>query len=361
MLKPRLTVNVTRSEPHRLAATILLCALVWGPPGPAHGEDEIDFTELSIEDLSKLSIYENTGNVLSSHLHQAGEWMVRYDYRYKDMDGNRDGGDKLSLTEVLADFPMAPVRMSMEMHMLSLMYAPTDSLTLMAMVPYKKMSMDHVTRTGMSFKTRSEGVGDLSLMGNAVVFRKPRDAHRVTLMGGLSLPTGSIDKRDNTPAGADQQLPYPMQLGSGTYDLLFGGSYLGLREPWLWGANVRYTKRLGENDRDYTLGDQVDGNAWLSHGWTRWLSTSVGVHAVKWHNIDGADPALNPMMMPTADPKRQGGERVDLLLSVELFAAEGTLEGNRLTFEAAFPIHQSLHGPQLETDFSLRVGWQWVF
>ncbi len=38
---------------------------------------------------------------------------------------------------------------------------------------------------------------------------------------GLTLyfPTGSIDERGATPMGPNMQLPYPMQLGSGTYDL----------------------------------------------------------------------------------------------------------------------------------------------
>ena len=38
---------------------------------------------------------------------------------------------------------------------------------------------------------------------------------------GFSLPTGSIDEKGRTPkdANVDTQLPYTMQLGSGTYDI----------------------------------------------------------------------------------------------------------------------------------------------
>ncbi len=38
--------------------------------------------------------------------------------------------------------------MDMEMHMLGVMYAPSDDVTLMAMVPFVRLDMDHRTRTG---------------------------------------------------------------------------------------------------------------------------------------------------------------------------------------------------------------------
>ena len=35
---------------------------------------------------------------------------------------------------------------------------------------------------------------------------------------GMSLPSGSIDERDTTPASSSARLGYAMQNGSGTYD-----------------------------------------------------------------------------------------------------------------------------------------------
>ena len=80
-----------------------------------------------------------------------------------------------------------------------------------------------------------------------------------------------------------------------------------------------------------------------------------------WGNVDGADPALNPAMVPTADPDRRGGERIDLLAGVNLFRNEGKLKGNRISIEAGLPVYQSLDGPQLETDWIFKVAWQWAF
>ena len=77
-----------------------------------------------------------------------------------------------------------------------LMYAPSDDLTLMAMITYIQLEMDHITRTGVRFTTRSEGFGDLNLGARYTVFRHNFDEHRVILSGAVSFPTGSIEEKD---------------------------------------------------------------------------------------------------------------------------------------------------------------------
>ena len=94
---------------------------------------------------------------------------------------------------------------------------------------------------------------------------------------------------------------------------------------------------------------------------TRWLSSSVQIAGHIWENIDGADPALNPAMIPTADPDRRGGERVDVLLGTDLYVPNGFFKGFRLAVEGGVPLYQSLDGPQLETDWLLRFGMAWTF
>ena len=238
---------------------------------------------------------------------------------------------------------------------------PTDDLTFMLMVPYKRVSMDHITRTGVEFTTRTEGLGDIKLMANRVMFRQAQNRHSLTLVGGVSLPTGSIDERDATPMGPNQKLPYPMQLGSGTYDLLAGINYLGLKDNYFWGAQGKSDIKLGTNDNDYRLGDIWELSTWVTRRWTNWLSSSVRLHGQTWGDIDGADPDLNAAIVPTADPARRAGTRLDLLLSVELFAPRGSLKGQRFGIELGTPIYQSLDGPQLEVDWHISVGWQWIF
>ncbi|MEM7009128.1 MAG: transporter, partial [Thermodesulfobacteriota bacterium] len=198
--------------------------------------------------------------VMGDHTHNTGEIMFSYRYMFMDMDGNRIGTNKVSNQRVLEDFMVTPTDMTMQMHMFGLMYAPTDYITIMGMLPYVKKSMNHLTRMGTRFKTESSGIGDIKFTGLIKIFDNYRQ--RVHLNAGMSFPTGSIDEKDRTPMGPNQQLPYPMQLGSGTFDLLPGITYLGQFNNISWGSQVSGVIRLGENDRDYTLGNVLDLTAW---------------------------------------------------------------------------------------------------
>ena len=297
--------------------------------------------------------------VMGGHIHSKGDLMFTYRYMTMHMDGNRDGKERLSNSEVLANYMVTPTQMDMRMHMFGVMYAPTDKITLMAMLPYVKNSMKHITRTGIKFTTKAEGIGDLKLSG--LIKLSNSDHHQVHLNMGISLPTGSIDERDDTPAANNAKLPYPMQLGSGTYDLIPGITYLGHNSNYSWGAQGLATIRLGENSNDYTLGNKVELTSWLEHKWTSALSASIRLKATRWSDIDGADPDLNPMMISTADPDLRDGSRADVLIGINYTGDKGTLKGNRFTIELGKPVYQNLDGPQLETDYLLTAGWQYIF
>ncbi|MEM6837768.1 MAG: transporter [Cyanobacteria bacterium P01_C01_bin.120] len=297
--------------------------------------------------------------VMGDHTHEQGEVMLSYRYMFMDMDGNRDGTDSLSTAEVLQDFPITPTSMTMQMHMFGAMYAPTNELTLMAMVPYILKEMDHATRRGTEFTTNSEGFGDIRLSGLYKVLDQNRQ--RIHLNLGLSFPTGSIEERDTTPAGPDQILPYPMQIGSGTFDLHPGVTYLGQSGRWSWGSQAMGILRLGENSNGYRLGNQLMLTAWGARSWTDWFSTSVRLGGRTLGNIDGEDDRLNPNLIPTANPDLRAGTQLDLGLGLNFYVPQGALQGARLAVEFNLPVYRSLSGPQLETDYSITAGLQAVF
>jgi hypothetical protein len=298
---------------------------------------------------------------MGDHMHGVGEWMLSYRYMYMSMNGNRDGTSRVPKRKVLlpeGSYMVAPTSMDMEMHMFGLMYAPADWLTLMAMVPVVNLSMEHETATGVKFTTTSNGVGDLK--ATALLRLLEGEMHRLHFNFGVGFPTGSIDEKDTLPTGK-ARLPYPMQLGSGTFDLLPGLTYIGDAGFLSWGAQALGTVRLHENSNDYTLGDRVDLTAWVSRPWTSWLSTSARVQWSWWGDIRGADPKLNPAVVPTADPDLRGGNRLDLLPGVNFYIPLGPLGKHRFAVEGAFPVYRWLEGPQLETDWRVVVGWQKAF
>ncbi len=294
--------------------------------------------------------------VMGDHTHKEGEWMASYRYATMHMDGNRDGTSDISNAEVLSNFMVTPTEMQMEMHMFGLMYGVSDRFTAMAMLPYIRKSMDHVTRSGAVFETESKGLGDIKLTGLYTIYE--RGPHHWHINAGISLPTGEIDERDDTPAG-NIRLPYPMQLGSGTYDLLPGVTYTALYDHWSWGSQANAVMRLGENDNDYRLGHEYQLSLWGAHQLTEYASVSLRLDGRRWGDITGADPQLNPMMVPTARTDLRGGERIDALAGINVVIPG--LEDNRLALEFGTPVYQRLDGPQLETDYRLVAGWQLTF
>lgn len=317
--------------------------------------------------------------VMGDHMHHKDEWMFSYRFMSMEMEGNRSGSSSISPEEIVTTVPnrlagqpmqpptlrVAPTKMTMDMHMLGAMYAPTDYLTLMIMTNYTKKEMDHITfQGGMgtnrlgTFTTKSEGFGDTKVSGLLRVYDGHK--HKVHVNLGVSLPTGSITKKDHvlTPMGTrpELRLPYGMQLGSGTYDLLPGITYQMYQGKWNFGAQYMATIRTGENDEDYRLGDELKLTSWASYAWQHNLSTSVRLAYLDVGNIDGSDPKIAAPVQ-TADPNNYGKERLDLYAGVN-WAHSG---GHRLALEVGAPVYQHLDGPQLETDWTLTAGYQYAF
>ncbi|MGB1087934.1 MAG: transporter, partial [Alphaproteobacteria bacterium] len=189
--------------------------------------------------------------VMGDHRHHAGEWMTSYRFMRMEMRGLRDGTNDVSPTDIFVPgkpptFPVAPTRMTMDMHMLGAMYGWSHHITLMAMVPWLENEMDHhvTPMPANNFTTKTEGLGDVKLSALMGVETDLPGTTHITL--GVSLPTGSIDEKGQTPAGY-VVLPYPMQLGSGTYDALIGGTWQNGQGDWAWGAQYSGVIRLGEN------------------------------------------------------------------------------------------------------------------
>ena len=294
--------------------------------------------------------------VMGDHVHAAGEWMVSLRVMSMHMEGMRDGTSDLSSAEVFAEgFAVTPTEMDTQMVMLGGMYAVSDDLTLMLMAPYLQKTMDHRTGMGATFETEAEGFGDLRLGGLYNIY----DAvgSRVHLNLGLSLPIGSVDERDDTPAMADAKLPYPMQLGSGTFDVIPGVTYLAQRDAWSWGAQGNLRIHLGDNDEGWSHGTAADLTGWLARAFGD-LSASLRLAALHRREIRGRDDDLNPAMVPTADPDNFGGNRVDAAVGLNWYGSEGALAGHRFAIEVGSPVFQDTNGPQLESDWMVTLGWQ---
>ena len=290
--------------------------------------------------------------------------MFSYRTMHMDMDGNRDNRSRVSKTEVLTDFVVAPTRMTMDMQMFGVMYAPNNVLTLTAMFPYIELKMDHVNRMGNSFTTKSSGLGDIKLGG--IYTLNHGHGSSLLLNFSVSLPTGSNTEEGVTPAGK-VRLPYPMQLGSGTYDFLPGLTYLSQSDKYSWGAQGIATIRTGK-DQGYRLGNRIDSTLWLAKKVSDSVSMSARITGEKWGNIKGSDDKISQALMPmgsgplpsvpTAFPNLRGGSRLSFSVGANYYIHSGFASGHRIALELGIPVYQKLDGPQLETDWTSTLGWQ---
>jgi len=301
--------------------------------------------------------------VMGDHTHEQGEFMFSYRFMNMSMEGSQVGTEDVADAEIVAmggeyGFMVTPTQMPMTMHMLGIMYAPSDRVTLMGMFNYLDSSMDHVMRNSSTFTTESGGLGDIGI--GALVGIVQEGSTRLHLNLGVTLPTGSIEQLDATPmsGGNDVQLPYPMQLCSGTIGLSPGFTFLGMSERISYGAQAKAVFQMGENDRDYGVGNRTEASGWFAFRAAERLSVSARARYQMWEDYSGADAALNPMMVPTARTDLRGGKRLDVPLGVNYWFNSGALRGFRLLAEYEIPVWQDLSGPQLKSIGTLILGVQ---
>ena len=304
--------------------------------------------------------------VMGDHTHERNEVMLSYRYMRMRMAGMRDGDDRVSASSVLGDFVVSPTSMDMDMHMFGAMVAPIDGVTLMVMLPVVELEMNHRARSGARFTTFADGIGDVRVA--ALIDLWENENHRVHGQVGVSFPTGSISENDRTPLsmGNRVRLPYPMQLGSGTYDFLPGLTYTGHEESWSWGAQARGEIRMNENHAQYRQGNEYLVTGWGARTINEWVSLSARLEWRQQLNFRGRDAsiatqAMGTPIVPTTDPGRRAFKRLDVLAGVNFQLPSGPLSGLRFAIEAGLPAYQHLDGPGLETDWVTTVGVQYAF
>ena len=296
-------------------------------------------------------------SVMGDHMHKMGEWMVSYRYMTMDMEGLLKGSNSVAPTMAATGFMtnMLPKTMTMDMHMFGAMHAISDKWTLMGMVNYLDNEMTMQSGTAME----TSGLGDLKIAG-LYDLASWDDGRRAHLTLGLSLPAGDIDERK---ANGDI-MPYGMQLGSGTWDFHPGLTLLGQSDDYSWGAQVGGVFRIGDNDRDYSLGDRFEATLWGARKMSDSLSVSAKIDYSSQSEIDGQDKEVTNMMKnmtPSYDSAHQGSDLTTFGLGINYYCRKGSFKGHRLAAEWETPINQSSNGVQLELDSIWTLGWQYAW
>ena len=304
-------------------------------------------------------------HMFGDHAHKKGQWMVEYKYMNMTMGGNRSGTSSLTDLEALnflgstgtpgTDiYGATPTAMTMEMHMVHIMYGVTDCVTAYVVPMWQVNTMDHLRRNNTTFRVTNSGFSDLVF--GALWKAWENDCEELIFKFGWSAPTGSID---GTPPGSAAEYPYPMRLGSGTWDARPGVMYKRFWEYWSAGVQAHFDLPMGLNDEGYRMGNEYRLNGWVTRviDCEKTLAVSFRVEADFKSNYVGADPDLNPIMISTADPDMRGGEFVNFGYGAMYRLPCGGL----LNAEIAHKVYQRLRGVQLEQDWSLAAAWSKSF
>jgi hypothetical protein len=250
------------------------------------------------------------GILFAHSLDKAGDMMAGYRYQHSQQAGNfLQGNHTVSEEAILSqgcpgslgtnpdgtenfngNCQLLPKAMTMNMHMLELMVAPTDWLTLMLMPQFVDMSMPlyqpaslvdpNDTHSSHAHGHETGGIGDTGMYVLVNLFNQSNQHLHASM--GVSAPTGDVGIKLRDGVGLKDldgaYNHYGMQLGSGTWDLKPSLTYLGKAGDWSWGAQLAGTKRLENNNKSgYALGDLFEANLWGGYDLTNWLSTTVRV------------------------------------------------------------------------------------
>ncbi len=299
-----------------------------------------------------------TAGIGGDHLHPKGGMMLSVRYMHMFMEGNRQGDERVDDSTVYEDYMVAPQNMDMRMLMLGFMYAPSDRTTLMLMQNVVWKDMDLTARMQMGngmpmfndFSTSSSGLGDLKLgflygLGSG-------EKNSVHLNTGLNIPIGDVQVTGDTPMGQDVKLPYAMQLGSGTFDLLLGATFRNYGTKFSYGVQQLNTLRTGENSEGYRFGNLYELHTWGAYNFNSEFNTTLRISGSISESIKGNDPDLNPMMVTTADPENYGGEIIRSAIGFNGLVAKNTLF---LGMEFSVPLYRQYNGVQMDERWGLDI------
>ena len=353
------------STPRQLSRAIVVVWLALTPLPALTQTVPTELLDLSIEDL-----FETRVNHSESTTNDSSRWSIDVSFDISDFEQYYIGTNKVSYDDVLFvpgteprtsnNYPVVPTKIRQEIQSIRLTYEISPKVTLRGQLPLVHQSTDHISIIPGydAFNISSDGIGDIVLLADTVV---NQSVNSVLRMGsGVSIPTGSIDEEGDTPrAPGNQQLPYTMQLGSGTWDIPLLLSYQKYEENTTWGLEAHARIRTGKNDRKYALGNTYSAGAWLELPVSQSFDIGFRADYVVRDKIRGGDESLTvpipgfPFPAPVVNPGDFGGTQID----ATLYATSKLSERTRLRVRYKVPVWLDLNGPQSALDSSLSVSF----
>ena len=278
--------------------------------------------------------------------------MFGYKFGAMEMKSLKNGTNSINHSSIQSlGYSITPIKMSADMHMFSIAYAVNEKFSVMSMLPYieKKMEMKMLTggMAGNIHSVNSRGIGDLSIAG---LFRL---SNKSNFKIALSIPTAEYNEKDHNMSGALKTLPYPLQLGSGTYDLTLGYSFQEIFDDWSYGIQLNALTRFDYNSEGWKYGDSREVSVWLAKPLSKSFSVSFGLDVEHQENIGGKSASRNNMI-PTWGENNFSHLRVSSNIGINYKLPKSK---SRIGIQCGAPIYRDVNGPQMEPDFKCKLGF----
>ena len=312
-------------------------------------------------------------NIFGGGIPEPKEFRFKFSQMIMEMGPLRDGTDEISNDDLIGsangtNFPALPTNMQMYMTMIGAAYSFSDDFAVMGMTSYIENTMRMNLNNGNDFTMTSGGVGDVTLLAKYRAYADDNlvPTNQVSVLFGLSLPSGSINKKfsnhtNDTFNGS--LLPFKMQLGSGTVDPIIGLTYQGSRDPFWWGFNTQLEGHIYDNEQGYRRAQELRYDFYAM----KQVHDKVVVHAQLngWYEGKFSDEAYdvrvlgaghnalstaNNLISPLFDPDNYGGHKLHFGLGVQF----QPLPLHVMELTASVPIHQDLNGPQLQDNWMVQ-------
>ena len=292
-----------------------------------------EFAELSFQALLDVDIDERVTEQSSPN-----RWSFSVQLKAAEFDGYKIDDSDVSLDDVLfspgeeprttSNFPVVPTIIDQYAKIVQLGYQVNERLKLGIQVPFIYQKTDHISVVPGydNFVISSSGLGDIALSASYALQDNSDFSWWVT--AGVSLPTGSIDEQGDTPRSAgDQQLPYTMQLGSGTYDFPVELSYQSKGEHG-FSISLSAMLRTGTNNRNYRLGNNYKLSGKYNFPLTQSTALFTGAAFGYSESIHGQDDEITiggnyPYPASITNPNLYGGKKVSVFGECRLFPLTG--------------------------------------
>lgn len=228
-------------------------------------------------------------------------------------------------------------------------YGLTEKWALFGILPYLNKELEVSSPSGRRTREVS-GLGDTTFLARYTVFQqdRPGQTFRIAPFAGIETPTGEDNEKDSLG-----RLPRPLQLGSGSWDPLFGTVATWQTLERQIDAAVSYKVNTEANDFEFGDVARLDGSLQYRL-WPRKLSGGVPgfFYGILEANLVYQDEnEINGIEDPDS-----GGLTLFLIPGLQYVTRRWIVEGG-----VQAPVVQDLNGEALENDFVVRAGFRFNF